>query len=95
MRRTRAQIQVATALLADPDGEHWGYDLRLRSGVRSGVLYPMLTRMLNSGLLTDGWENPAETGGRPPRRYYRVTDLGKVELAAFVADQTGPKEKQQ
>jgi PadR family transcriptional regulator PadR len=83
MRRTRQLVEVAAVLLADPDGRHWGYDLIRKSGVRSGVLYPMLTRMLDEGWLTDGWEDRAQiVEKRPPRRYYELTDLGRRELAA-------------
>jgi PadR family transcriptional regulator, regulatory protein PadR len=83
---THSVVQVAMALMAEPAGRHWGYELSKRSGVRSGVLYPMLQRMLDEGWLQDGWE---EQGGvrakRPPRRYYELTDLGKAELGAVLA----------
>jgi PadR family transcriptional regulator PadR len=93
MRRTHALVQVALALTADPSGRHWGYDLSRRAGVRSGVLYPILQRMLDDGWLSDGWEAPAEiTGRRPPRRYYELTDKGLSGLGAVVADaQTDPR----
>jgi PadR family transcriptional regulator PadR len=86
MRMTHSLVQVAMALMAEPAGRHWGYDLSKRSGVRSGVLYPTLQRMLDEGWLQDGWE---EQGGvrakRPPRRYYELTDRGKTELGAVLA----------
>jgi PadR family transcriptional regulator PadR len=84
MRRTKRLVEVAAALLADPDGKHWGYELSKASGVRSGVLYPMLTRLLDEGWLTDGWEDTATLSGRPPRRYYQLTDEGKLQLGAIV-----------
>jgi len=75
------------ALLADPRAKHWGYDLSKRSGVRSGVLYPMLTRMLEQGWLTDGWEDPATIREkRPPRRYYELTDEGKLCLGELLQE---------
>jgi PadR family transcriptional regulator PadR len=75
------------ALLANPSGKHWGYELSKTSGVRSGVLYPMLTRMLDEGWLTDGWENPATiVEKRPPRRYYELTDSGQLALGALLAE---------
>jgi PadR family transcriptional regulator PadR len=86
MRKTRATVQVAMALFDDPSAKHWGYDLSKKSGVCSGTLYPMLTSMLNEGWLSDGWENPAETGGRPPRRYYLITDLGIARLGGLLAE---------
>ncbi len=85
MRRTHALVQVVLALMEDPDGRHWGYELSKRSGVRSGVLYPILLRMLDEGWLVDGWEDPAEAGRkRPPRRYYELTGEGQAELTAVL-----------
>ena len=57
-----------------------------RSGVRSGVLYPVLQRMLSDGWLCDGWEDPREIHGRrPARRYYQLTEKGLRELGAIIA----------
>jgi PadR family transcriptional regulator len=87
MRKTYALVQVAIVLMTDPTARRWGYELGKRAGVRSGVLYPMLTRMLDEGWLTDGWEDPAGiTRKRPPRRYYELTELGKRSLGALLAD---------
>lgn len=88
MRRTYALVQVALTLMADASGRHWGYELSKRSGVRSGVMYPILGRMLDEGWLTDGWEDQPRPGRakRPPRRYYQLTDKGKAALGAVVAD---------
>ncbi len=88
MRRTYALVQVAIALMADPSGRHWGYELSKQSGVRSGVMYPLLQRMLDEGWLADGWEDQAQTGRakRPPRRYYELTGAGKAALGAVIAE---------
>jgi PadR family transcriptional regulator, regulatory protein PadR len=85
MRTTHSLVQVAVALLAEPNARHWGYELSRRAGVRSGVLYPMLTRMLEEHWLTDGWEDPTRIQGRPPRRYYELTDEGKRRLGGLLA----------
>ena len=87
MRKTHSLVQVAMGLMAEPNTRHWGYDLSKRSGVRSGVLYPTLQRMLDEGWLQDGWEE--QDGGRakrPPRRYYKLTEKGKVELGALLSE---------
>jgi PadR family transcriptional regulator, regulatory protein PadR len=74
------------ALLGGP-ARHWGYELSKQAEVRSGVLYPMLTRLVREGLLADGWEDPATIRDRrPPRRYYVVTDKGRQVLGAVVQD---------
>jgi PadR family transcriptional regulator, regulatory protein PadR len=87
MRKTYALVELAMALMSDPKRKHWGYDLSRQSGVRSGVMYPLLTRLLDKGWLEDGWEDadPAKTK-RPPRRYYEITDLGRIELGAIVQE---------
>jgi DNA-binding PadR family transcriptional regulator len=73
---------VARALLADPDSRHWGYSLAQQSDIPSGVLYPILARMEAEKWLASDWDNPDDTG--PRRRYYRLTDTGRTELAGFV-----------
>lgn len=84
MRTTLALVQVAAVLIDNSTAKHWGYELTQRAGVRSGVLYPMLSRMLDQGWLTDGWEDPAQIVGRPPRRYYELTDEGRLQLGAVL-----------
>jgi PadR family transcriptional regulator, regulatory protein PadR len=88
VKRTYALIQVALALMVDTNDRHWGYELSKRSGVRSGVMYPLLQRMLDEGWLVDGWEDQPRVGRakRPPRRYYELTEEGKVALGAVIAE---------
>lgn len=84
MQMTNALVTVAVALLSAPDDRHWGYELSRSTGVRSGVLYPILGRLLDRGWLEDGWEDAMEVRGkRPPRRYYKVTPEGLEELGAI------------
>ena len=85
MRRTHALVSVAVALMSDVDGRHWGYALSRTARVRSGVLYPILHRMLDQGWLADGWESSSGRK-RPPRRYYTVTDVGRRELGQVISD---------
>lgn len=85
MRTTYALVRLAAALIAAPEDRHWGYQLSKMSGVRSGAMYPRLTSMLEEGWLEDGWQTEQEAGGRPPRRYYTLTEKGKAELRALLA----------
>lgn len=83
MQITHTLVAVAAALMSAPDAKHWGYELSRQTGVRSGVLYPILGRLLDYGWLADGWEDPATIDGkRPPRRYYTLTEAGMEELGA-------------
>jgi PadR family transcriptional regulator PadR len=86
VRTTEPLLQVAEVLLADPQARFWGYDLSRRAHVRSGVLYPLLRRLLEDGWLADGWEQPnARKRNAPPRRYYTVTDAGAEKLREALA----------
>lgn len=87
MQRTYTLVQLALALSEDPHGRHYGYSLRKRSGIRSGVMYPLLNRLLADGWVTDDWEDVNESeAGRPARRYYVLTDSGRAEVAKVLDD---------
>lgn len=75
-------------MMQDASDRHWGYELSKHSGVRSGVMYPILQRMLEEGWLEDGWEEQVKVGRakRPARRYYELTDDGKLALGALLAE---------
>ena len=45
--------------------------------VVEGTIYPLLTRLKNAGLLNYRWE---ESTSGPPRKYYGLTETGKVFL---------------
>lgn len=50
---------------------------RAKLVVVEGTLYPLLTRLKNMGLLAYRWE---ESTSGPPRKYYRLTELGEQFL---------------
>ena len=45
--------------------------------VVEGTMYPLLTRLKNDGLLNYRWE---ESTSGPPRKYYGLTETGKIFL---------------
>jgi PadR family transcriptional regulator PadR len=45
--------------------------------VVEGTLYPLLTRLKNSGLLSYRWEESLQG---PPRKYYELTEEGRKYL---------------
>lgn len=58
---------------------------RLRNtdfATREGTLYPLLSRMRQEGLVDYDWR---ESVAGPPRKYYRLTPLGRDHLAEFRA----------
>lgn len=47
---------------------------------REGTLYPLLSTMRREGLLDYDWR---ESTAGPPRKYYRLTNLGRSHLEEF------------
>jgi PadR family transcriptional regulator PadR len=50
--------------------------------VVEGTIYPLLTRLKNTGLLTYRWE---ESTSGPPRKYYVLTETGVLFLKELSA----------
>jgi PadR family transcriptional regulator, regulatory protein PadR len=46
--------------------------------VVEGTLYPLLSRLKNDGLLSYNW---VESKSGPPRKYYQLTEQGKLFMA--------------
>jgi DNA-binding PadR family transcriptional regulator len=69
---------TVTVLHAVQSGAGYGFDVIDATGLPSGTVYPALGRLERDGLVRSHWEEPsvARDGGRPPRRYYRVTAQG-------------------
>jgi len=49
--------------------------------VVEGTMYPLLTRLKNSGFLEYNWR---ESTSGPPRKYYTITAKGKTFLAELL-----------
>lgn len=49
---------------------------------QEGTLYPLLSKLRRDGLVDYEWQ---ESDAGPPRKYYRLTDAGRAQLAAFDA----------
>lgn len=45
-----------------------------------GTVYPLLSRLRNDGLVESFWQ---ESSQGPPRRYYRLTEDGRIALESF------------
>ena len=79
---------VLLAVLADADTDLYGYEIARRlsseelpvAPFKQGALYPVLRNMSGAGLLSSRVV-PSYSG--PPRRYYRITPLGREVLTAW------------
>ena len=74
---------AALVLQALVQGHRYGFEIMKVSGLPSGTVYPLLRRMEKSGLIESRWEDQDEAHreGRPPRRYYRATEVATSRLS--------------
>jgi PadR family transcriptional regulator PadR len=80
LRKGLVEMAVLAALA---DGEAYGYQLLQRMkqadglGVTESTVYPLLTRLAGDGYIK---VRAAPSPSGPPRRYYRLTSLGRSRL---------------
>lgn len=88
----RGSLELIVLHLLSP-GEAYGYEIvsRLTADsdgvltVSDGTLYPVLYRLERAGFVAVRWETPARG---VPRKYYRLTDTGRQELARLTHEWT-------
>ena len=86
VRITVPTARLLAALLEDPDADRYGLELMDRTGLASGSLYPILTRLRRAGWVEAHWEEIDPTAaGRPARRYYRLTAEGASRAGAALS----------
>jgi len=73
MKKTMAVKAVVRAIiqLRDEGEDIYGYEVAVRAGVPSGVVYPILARLEGEHCLSSTWEHEP---GRPSRRVYQITE---------------------
>jgi hypothetical protein len=70
--------------------EAYGYQIMKCTGLKSGVVFPLLQSLENAGIVESSWEQiDPNTVGRPPRRLFSPaeTEVGQ-EFAATLAPPT-------
>ena len=88
----RGSLELIVLHLLTP-GEAYGYEIVSKLtdqsagslGVTEGTLYPVLYRLENAGFVSVRWETQARG---VPRKYYRLTDAGRRELATLTREWT-------
>lgn len=85
-RITTPTLQILAVFMADTSKEWYGRALSVETKLGSGTVLQCLYRMESWGWLTSRWEDTdiATSEGRPPRRYYRLTDTGKREVSELL-----------
>ncbi len=76
MQRAGRSTRTILENLFVEHGDSWGFEISRRTGLVGGSLYPALRRLEEEGILAARWESGL-VGGRPPRKYYRLTDYGR------------------
>ena len=81
VRMTQVTALVLRAVAA---GHRYGFDVMETCGLPSGTAYPALRRLEKAGCLKSRWEkaSAAHDEGRPRRRTYELTPLGRDALPA-------------
>ncbi len=86
MRRTYALVQIAKAFVENPNAWIWGYGFEEISKVPQSTSNSILVRLLDMEWLEQRYETLVGTPplGRPPRRYFKPTELGLREFQKIV-----------
>ena len=80
-------LELATLALLEPSrmyGAEIVASLASTKGLaaKPGTVYPLLSRLAQSGLVTTAWE---QSPSGPPRKYYTITAKGRTALAIQAA----------
>ncbi len=85
-RNRRLSFTAFSVLYAIASGHRYGFDVMDATGLASGTVYPVLSRLERDGLVDSSWEDEsrATAEGRPARRYYQLTGQGDTALREAV-----------
>jgi PadR family transcriptional regulator PadR len=75
---------AAMILQAVDAGYVYGFSVMEMTGLPSGTVYPAMRRLERDELIRSQWEQQsiADAEQRPPRKYYKLTRVGKLTLEA-------------
>lgn len=86
-RLSHATLRILRVFLMHPGQELAGADITRNTGIRSGTVYPTLTRLEVAGWLSSKWERgDASDLGRPLRRLYKLTGAGTRKAREVLHD---------
>lgn len=84
--RMTGTMRAVLATVVDAESPAWGFSICEATGRGSGVVYPVLERLTDAGLIHGEWEDPAPDA-RPRRRfYYPVFDRSWYRLNGLLAE---------
>lgn len=87
IRITTPTLMVMQAIAQGYDGDVYGLLISQETGLGTGTIYPILERLEEAGWIEGRWEGE-QPSGRPRRRFYKLTNLGRVSLDSALAART-------
>jgi PadR family transcriptional regulator, regulatory protein PadR len=88
--RTKNAVRILEGFLQDPTKEIHGFSFIEDLGLKSGAVYPLLSRWEKMGWLESRWEETDLPG--PRKRLYRLTMVGVPAAREFVEEGKAPSE---
>jgi PadR family transcriptional regulator PadR len=81
---TKLSHTAAMILQAVEAGYVYGFSIMEMAGLPSGTVYPAMRRLERDELIRSQWERQAiaDAEQRPPRKYYKLTPVGRTTLQA-------------
>jgi DNA-binding PadR family transcriptional regulator len=81
-KKKNLSLGTVMVLHALARGCEYGFDIMEETGLSSGTIYPALDHLERLGFALSEWEDAtvAQKEKRPPRRYFRITPDGALEL---------------
>jgi len=80
---TSQMLRLLRVLVDDPLTPRYGLELSREAGLKSGTIYPSLTRLETARWVESEWEDiDPSVAGRPRRRLYRLTAAGEQAARA-------------
>lgn len=83
IRLTSTTVQVLEILRAHPQPVY-GLEVATKSGLMTGTIYPILSRLERAGWVIGTWDTADSTRG-PRRRFYELTPQARAEVEALIA----------
>lgn len=90
-RVTVAFLRILEFFVLNEKSSYCGADVMKYLNLPSGTVYPLLTRMTNSGWLNRELENVnPKLVGRPAKRFYQISNTGLKEGKKLISSQKVP-----
>ncbi|CAL9508146.1 hypothetical protein SUDANB95_03552 [Actinosynnema sp. ALI-1.44] len=87
-RATDATLDVLEALCTADDALY-GLAVAKAAGRKTGVVYPILSRLESAGWVESHWESEERSDRGPRRRFYRLTAAGAPAARALLVERRG------